>query len=122
MVAAGRAENWLFIHPDSLGWIRRYGIACQAPWPAKLLRPRSSGQRGQGLVLLLFLIQVEALEFAAERPGLVEQLPRGGAARHLLGLARVAQPLVAGLDRRGVARRAEGGHGERGAQPPVAVV
>ncbi len=31
----------------------RYGIGCQAPWPARPLRPRSSGQVRQGVVLLL---------------------------------------------------------------------
>ncbi len=24
---------WLFIHPGGLGWIKRYGIGCQAPRP-----------------------------------------------------------------------------------------
>ena len=32
-------------------------------------------------MLLLFVVRIEALLLAAERPGLVEQLARGGAAR-----------------------------------------
>jgi len=49
-------------------------------------------------VLLLFMIRVEALEFTTERPGLVEQLPGRGAARHLLRFAGRAEPVVEGLD------------------------
>jgi len=45
-------------------------------------------------MLLLFMIRVEALPLAAERPGLVEQLARGGAARDLQRLAGGAQPVV----------------------------
>lgn len=41
----------------------------------------SSGEVGRGFMLLLFEPRVEALLFAAERPGLVQQLAGGGAAR-----------------------------------------
>ncbi len=85
-LSARRPPPGLIHHTDR----GRYGIACQAPWPAKPLRPRSSGQFGQDLVLLLLMIRVEALECAAERPGLVQQLPGGGAAGDLLRLARRA--------------------------------
>src|SRR5215210_5362835 len=53
--------------------------------------PRSSApsgcEVGQGFVLLLLMLRVEALLLGAERPGLVQQLARGGAARHLERLA-----------------------------------
>ena len=81
---------------------------------------RRGGLVGEGGVVVVVFGRVEALQLAAERPGLVEQLARGGAARDLLRLARRAQALVERLDRRVVARGAEGRHVQRGAQPRVA--
>ena len=49
---------------------------------------QSSREMGQGRVLL-FMIRFGALAFTAERPGLVEQLPGGGAAR-LFWLVRIS--------------------------------
>jgi hypothetical protein len=37
----------------------------------------------------LFVVRVEAPEFAAERPGLVQQLARGAAARKLLAVESI---------------------------------
>ncbi len=72
--------------------------------------------------MLLFVVPVEALLLGAERPGEVEQLARGGAARHFHRRARRAQALVEGLDGRVVLRGAEGGHVQCGAETPVAIV
>src|SRR4051794_14021814 len=72
--------------------------------------------------MLLLISWVEVSLLAAKRPGLVEQLARGGAARHLERLAGRAQVLVEGPDGGIVLGGAQGGHGQRGAQASVAVV
>src|SRR5437660_1072136 len=64
-----------------------------------LCAARSRGEVGQDLALLL-KSRVETLQLAAECPGLVQQLPGGGAARDLLRLARRAQALIERLDGR----------------------
>src|SRR6266542_824287 len=67
------------------------------------------------------MTRLEALLFGAEHPGLVEELARGGAPRHFLGLPGRAQA-VKGLARGVVAGGAERRPGERGAPPAVAIV
>src|SRR4051794_19154064 len=97
-------------------------LVVKPPGPRSLFGHWSSRQFGQGLVLLLLISRVEALLLAAERPGLVQQLPRGSAARHLLRLAGRAQPLVEGLDGRVEAGGAQGRHVQGGTQPGVPLV
>ncbi len=96
-----------------------------APVPVGETDPDGPGREaralGQGFVLLL-MIRVEALELGAERPGLMEQLARGGAAGDLQRLAGGAQPVVERLDRGVVPRGAERRHGQGGPQPGIAVV
>jgi len=46
-------------------------------------------------MLLLFVVRIRALQLAAERPGLVQQLARGGAARKLLAVYSIRGPILA---------------------------
>src|SRR5215213_2634634 len=84
--------------------------------------PPSGGEIRQGPVLLLLMIRVEALLLGAERPGEVEQFPRGGTACDFHRLAGRAQALVERPDRGVVAGGAERRHVQRGPQSCVAVM
>src|SRR3954451_11225210 len=97
-------------------------LVVKPPEPQSLPGQRSSRELGPGVVLLLFMIRVEALQLAAERPGLVEEFARGGAARDFLRFSCGAQALVEGPDGGVVAGGAERGHVQCRAQPAVAVV
>ncbi len=68
----------------------------------------SSRQVGRGCVLLFH--RIEALAFGGERPGEVEQLAGGGAARHLHRLTGGTSAVVERFDDGVVARRAAGRH------------
>ena len=67
-----RMRFWIdFFHVGTFWSLRRvrlsrYGIRL------------SSSEPGHGPVLLLFMVRVEALALGSERPGQVQQLPRGG--------------------------------------------
>src|SRR5215216_1607890 len=88
---------------------RRYGIGL------------SSRAVSLGFVVV-FVVRVEAPLLGAERPGQVQQLPRGGTPGDLGRLPGRAQALMEGLDGRVVAGGAERRHVERGPQSAVAVM
>src|SRR3954447_25381744 len=73
-------------------------------------------------MLLLLVSWIEHFALGPDRPGLVEQLARGGAARDLLRLPGVTQASIEGLDGGVVLGRTERRHIERGAEAPIAAV
>ena len=80
-----RGDTVLVVKPPErcvrLGMVRRQRLG-RTPRAA-----RSSGEVGHGIVVVVLVLRVEAVLLAAERPGLVQQLPGGGAARDLRRLA-----------------------------------